>query len=48
MTADELRKQGRVEAVGNLRGAAWRSGIFLAACLLGAFVLLTVFGQFRF
>ena len=34
--------------MGNLRGAAWRLGIFLAACLLGAFVLVTVFGQFRF
>ena len=31
-------------AVGNLRGAVWRLGIFLAVCLLGAFVLLTVFG----
>ena len=34
--------------MGNLRGAAWRLGIFLAVCLLGAFVLVTVFGQFRF
>ncbi len=32
----------------NLRGAAWRLGIFLAICLLGAFALLTVFAQFRF
>ena len=32
----------------NLRGAAWRLGIFLAICLLGAFVLVTVFAQFRF
>jgi phospholipid/cholesterol/gamma-HCH transport system substrate-binding protein len=34
--------------VGNLRGAAWRLGIFLAVCLLGAFALVTVFAQFRF
>ena len=34
--------------MGNLRGAAWRLGIFLAVCLVGAFVLVTVFGQFRF
>jgi len=34
--------------VENLRGAAWRLGIFLAICLLGAFVLVTVFAQFRF
>ena len=34
--------------MGDLRGAAWRLGIFLAVCLLGAFVLLTVFAQFRF
>ena len=33
--------------MGNLR-APPRLGIFLAACLLGAFVLVTVFGQFRF
>ena len=32
----------------NLRGAAWRLGIFLAICLLGAFVLVTVFAQVRF
>ena len=32
----------------NLRGAAWRLGIFLVVCLLGAFALLTVFAQFRF
>ena len=31
-----------------LRGAAWRLGIFLGVCLLGAFALLTVFAQFRF
>jgi phospholipid/cholesterol/gamma-HCH transport system substrate-binding protein len=34
--------------VGNLRGAAWRLGIFLAVCLLGAFALVTVFAEFRF
>ena len=34
--------------MGNLRGAAWRLGIFLAVCLLGALVLVSVFGQFRF
>jgi phospholipid/cholesterol/gamma-HCH transport system substrate-binding protein len=32
----------------NFRAAAWRLGIFLAVCLLGAFALVTVFGQFRF
>ena len=32
----------------NLRGSAWRLGIFLAICLLGTFVLVTVFAQFRF
>jgi phospholipid/cholesterol/gamma-HCH transport system substrate-binding protein len=34
--------------MGNVRGAAWRLGIFLAVCLLGAFVLFTVFGKARF
>jgi phospholipid/cholesterol/gamma-HCH transport system substrate-binding protein len=34
--------------VGNLRGATWRLAIFLTVCLLGAFLLLTVFGKFRF
>jgi len=34
--------------MGDLRGAAWRLGIFLLVCLLGAFVLITVFGKFRF
>jgi phospholipid/cholesterol/gamma-HCH transport system substrate-binding protein len=34
--------------VENLRGSAWRLGIFLAICLLGTFVLVTVFAQFRF
>jgi phospholipid/cholesterol/gamma-HCH transport system substrate-binding protein len=34
--------------VGNLKGAAWRLGIFLAVCLLGAFVLFAVFAQVRF
>jgi phospholipid/cholesterol/gamma-HCH transport system substrate-binding protein len=34
--------------VGDLRGAAWRLGIFLLVCLLGAFVLITVFAKFRF
>ncbi len=34
--------------MGNLRGAAWRLGIFLTVCLLGAFALLTVFAEFRF
>ena len=32
----------------DLKRAAWRLGIFLAVCLLGAFVLFTVFAQFRF
>ena len=32
----------------SLRGAAWRLGVFLAVCLLGAFALLTVFADFRF
>jgi len=34
--------------VGDLKGAAWRLGIFLLVCVLGAFVLLTVFAKFRF
>jgi phospholipid/cholesterol/gamma-HCH transport system substrate-binding protein len=34
--------------VENVRGAAWRLGIFLTICLLGTFVLLTVFAKFRF
>jgi phospholipid/cholesterol/gamma-HCH transport system substrate-binding protein len=34
--------------MGNFRGAAWRLVIFLAVCLLGSFVLLTIFAQFRF
>lgn len=34
--------------MGNLKGAAWRLGIFLLVCLLGLFVLVTVFGKFRF
>ncbi|MEB3980777.1 virulence factor Mce family protein [Mycobacterium sp. 663a-19] len=32
----------------NLRGAAWRVGIFLTVCLLVTFALLTIYGQFRF
>ncbi len=32
----------------NFKGAAWRLGIFLTVCALGAFALLTVFAQFRF
>ena len=32
----------------DLKRAAWRLGIFLAVCLLGAFVLFSVFAQFRF
>ena len=34
--------------MGNFRGAAWRLGIFLTVCLLGAFLLLTIFAEFRF
>ena len=34
--------------MGNLRGAAWRLAVFLTVCLLGTFLLLTVFGKFRF
>jgi len=32
----------------NVRGAAWRLGIFLTICLLGTFALLTIFANFRF
>ncbi|CAN5319565.1 virulence factor Mce family protein [soil metagenome] len=32
----------------NFKGAAWRLGVFLTICTLGAFALLTVFAQFRF
>jgi len=32
----------------NLKGAVWRLAIFLTVCLLGAFMLITVFAQFRF
>jgi phospholipid/cholesterol/gamma-HCH transport system substrate-binding protein len=32
----------------NVRGAAWRLGIFLTVCLLGTFALLTIFANFRF
>jgi phospholipid/cholesterol/gamma-HCH transport system substrate-binding protein len=32
----------------NVRGAAWRLGIFLLICLLGTFALLTIFANFRF
>jgi phospholipid/cholesterol/gamma-HCH transport system substrate-binding protein len=34
--------------MGNFRAAAWRLVIFLTVCLLGAFVLLTIFAEFRF
>jgi phospholipid/cholesterol/gamma-HCH transport system substrate-binding protein len=34
--------------MGDVRRAAVRLGAFLAVCLLGAFALFTVFGQFRF
>ena len=34
--------------MGDLKGAAWRLGIFLLVCVLGAFVLITVFAKFRF
>jgi phospholipid/cholesterol/gamma-HCH transport system substrate-binding protein len=34
--------------MGNFRGAAWRLAIFLTVCVLGAFVLLTIFAEFRF
>ena len=32
----------------DVRGAAWRLGIFLTICLLGTFALLTIFANFRF
>ena len=32
----------------NLVGATWRLAIYLVVCLLGAFVLVAVFGQLRF
>lgn len=32
----------------NFNGAAWRLGVFLTVCALGAFALLTVFAQLRF
>jgi phospholipid/cholesterol/gamma-HCH transport system substrate-binding protein len=32
----------------NVRGAAWRLGIFLTVCLVGTFALLTIFANFRF
>lgn len=32
----------------NLVGALWRLAIYFAVCLMGAFVLFAVFGQFRF
>lgn len=32
----------------NLRGVIWRLGIFLTVCALGAFALLSIFGEFRF
>ncbi|CQD22697.1 MCE-family protein Mce3B [Mycobacterium lentiflavum] len=32
----------------NLRGSAWRVGIFLMVSLLVTFALLTIYGQFRF
>jgi phospholipid/cholesterol/gamma-HCH transport system substrate-binding protein len=34
--------------VEDVKGAAWRLGIFLMVCLIGTFALLAVFGQFRF
>ena len=34
--------------MGNFRAAAWRLVIFLTVCVFGAFVLLTIFAQFRF
>src|SRR5262245_27078194 len=45
---DRRRTSDGEALVQNLKGAAWRLGIFLAVCLLGAFVLVTVFAQFRF
>ncbi|BDX31316.1 Mce family protein Mce3B [Mycobacterium antarcticum] len=32
----------------DFKGAAWRLAVFLTVCALGAFLLLTVFAQFRF
>lgn len=32
----------------DLKGVAWRLGIFLTVCALGAFLLLAIFAQFRF
>ncbi len=32
----------------DFKGAAWRLAVFLTICTLGAFLLLTVFAQFRF
>lgn len=34
--------------MGNVKGAGVRLAVFLAVCLLGAFALVTVFGDFRF
>ncbi len=34
--------------MGNLKGTAWRLGVFLLVCLFGAFTLVTVFADFRF
>ncbi|BBX03632.1 mammalian cell entry protein [Mycolicibacterium moriokaense] len=33
---------------GNFRAAAWRLGVFMTVCVLGTFILLAVFAQFRF
>ena len=46
MTVDELPKQEMSR--GKPERRRWRLGIFLGVCLLGAFALVTVFGQFRF
>lgn len=32
----------------NMSGVLWRLGVFVIVCLVGAFALLTIFGQFRF
>lgn len=32
----------------NIKGVIWRLAVFLTVCLLGSFVLLTIFGEFRF
>ncbi|MCV7301255.1 virulence factor Mce family protein [Mycobacterium barrassiae] len=45
---DSRQPTGSGEDVKELKAAAWRLGIFLAVCLLGALVLFTVFAQFRF